>query len=337
MFRRAAFDIGSNQHKLVIADVDGNRVKRILFSMQEQVLLQQGFLSSGGDSIPLQTLDRSMDVLRRFKGICSSEFSVPVECMSGIGTAVFRKARNGAEYLNQVRRELGIRLSLASQDEEARIGFLTAVALHGGDSDTIASWDAGGGSFQLADSNMNYFLGPCGDSDVCETLVSRIRRARFEPGSSVNPVSLDEVNAVIEDIRARISQQLTLGKPPQWLANKQVVSFGFLTSAFRICTDVAGNPRFEPAQLRRELQRLVGKNDEQIQSELNATSPHPRQDPYPEVGMALPKIALVLSVMLALKIDRLQYYETNGSCLGLLLHEVLWAPPVGASIDENRH
>ena len=38
----------------------------------------------------------------------------------------------------------------------------------------------------------------------------------------------------------------------------------------------------------------------------------------------LAKLVLVAAVMAKLNVERVEYHETNGSCLGVLLHEPFW-------------
>ena len=47
-------------------------------------------------------------------------------------------------------------------------------------------------------------------------------------------------------------------------------------------------------------------------------------EPYPEPHLALAKLVLVAAVMAKLNVERVEYHETNGSCLGVLLHEPFW-------------
>lgn len=332
--RRAAFDIGSNQHKIVIANVEkeGGRILDVLFSRQSPVHLHQGFLeasSRGLKEIPAEILVASFNVLVEFRRVCE-EWMVPVDQRAGIGTAVFRRARNGAEYLKKVKSELGIRLHVASQEEEARIGFLTAYALHGKEEDGILSWDAGGGSFQVSDSRGRSFLGPCGDSDMMRILADDVRGVPFVADRSANPVHPEEVECLTKEAKKLI--QAELPKSDIVLVSRRlVVSFGYLTSAFRVCTDLTGSTTFTKDAVRAGLGNILGKTDEEVGKTLSETTPHPVQDPYPEVGMVVPKACLVLAAMEALDFASVQYYETNGSCLGLLLYFPIWSAASVAS------
>ena len=71
---------------------------------------------------------------------------------TGVATAAFRKASNGAKFLHRVRDEIGIKIFIISQEQEATMGFLTACATSSSElmAQEIVSWDSGGGSFQLA-------------------------------------------------------------------------------------------------------------------------------------------------------------------------------------------
>ena len=97
-----------------------------------------------------------------------------------IATEVFRTSPNGMDYLSRVTSELGIPVSILTQDEEAEVGLATAEAyandadgdsdgggagggagagagasecVSSGGTDPIISWDSGSGSFQFCTRN----------------------------------------------------------------------------------------------------------------------------------------------------------------------------------------
>ena len=71
--------------------------------------------------------------------------------IAAVATAVFRKAPNGAAYVERLRREAGVPVSRISQAQEAEIGFLTASSLTPitMPNEDVVSWDSGDGSFQI--------------------------------------------------------------------------------------------------------------------------------------------------------------------------------------------
>merc|ERR1719201_2132738 len=67
---------------------------------------------------------------------------------AGVGTNVFRIAPNGPAYLERIRNSLNLNIEVVDQDYETRLGLATAQAQ--GAPINSASWDSGGGSFQIA-------------------------------------------------------------------------------------------------------------------------------------------------------------------------------------------
>lgn len=70
------------------------------------------------------------------------------EQFSAIATEVFRKAKNGEEYLEAVR-SLGIHIQLLNQELEAELGFHSVVSVGRLDPAVCRVWDSGGASFQI--------------------------------------------------------------------------------------------------------------------------------------------------------------------------------------------
>jgi len=75
-----------------------------------------------------------------------------------VATQAFRDASNGAAFVKQLTAALGdgeqgchVAVHIISQEEEARIGFGSAIATGGedGEEDVRIVWDMGGGSFQI--------------------------------------------------------------------------------------------------------------------------------------------------------------------------------------------
>jgi hypothetical protein len=108
----------------------------------------------------------------------------------------------------QVQAQLGLQASLVAQEEEARLGWLTAVAGSGGDSRVI-SWDSGSGSFQITarrrgaghgsgGSALLTYMGAWGSTIAAECLMTEVRQGEFDRSlASCNPVSLGEARALV--------------------------------------------------------------------------------------------------------------------------------------------
>lgn len=217
--RRAAFDIGSGMSKMQVSDIDlsAGRVVATLFAEEREVLFAADWKASGAraqlsDEIQL----RGLEVLEALRKIADE---LGATQMRGVATEVFRKAKNGGLYLERVAEELGIRASVIEQTEEARLGWLTAVAALPSEADasSVVAWDSGGGSFQisarLGAQEVVCYNGAWGSTVATEALMTRIQGIEYSGGeSSPNPVSADQAQQLIEVIRA------TMEPPPSWLA-----------------------------------------------------------------------------------------------------------------------
>ena len=124
--RRAAFDIGSGSTKLMIADVDveTGQLGDIVHASERTVKYAFDWKTHGVLSDAVQAEGIKVLHALRTKVLASG-----CTAYTAVATEVFRKAPNGAAFLQRVRAELGLEIALVSQEEEAQIGFRTAVAV----------------------------------------------------------------------------------------------------------------------------------------------------------------------------------------------------------------
>ena len=147
--RRAAFDIGSGMTKMQVCDVElaTGRILATHFAEERQVLFaadwkqnsREGGMGAAGLSGSIQ--QQGLEVLGELKTIAMGLGAVE---MRAVATEVFRKAANGAQFLESVESRLGIQSSIIAQEEEARLGWLTAVAGSVAVPESVLAWDSGG-------------------------------------------------------------------------------------------------------------------------------------------------------------------------------------------------
>ncbi|KAJ8601954.1 hypothetical protein CTAYLR_004442 [Chrysophaeum taylorii] len=326
---RASFDLGSGEHKLVVARVrGGTQIVEILYSESMPVALGVDLRRPGSDgSLSPRALHESSSAMtrlaRKARALGASE-------VSGVATAVFRRASNGRLHIAGATRRLAMRLDLVSQALEGELGFKTAFAAYRRTRPTatdrrVVSWDSGGGSFQLAVRGGKVYEGPLGSSDVLALLRDL---DRFD--ATPNPVPLDRALALVKNI--------DLPPTPDWLArairDKDVVGFGHRTSIFRLAADVHGTPDISISDAWAALRFVAAKTDDDLAAALGdrarahapTIAPHDAFDhtPYPELPLIVPKLALLVAVMTRLGIARVHYEYANGNCLGVLVHPPLW-------------
>ena len=142
--RLAAIDIGTNSFHLIIVDVDlqtGNF--KILGREREIVRLGSG--TSDMKYLKPEAIERGVLALKRFKGLADSADAK----IRAIATSAVREAINKNDFISRVRKEVGIRIELASGFEEARyiyLGILQALPVY---DKRILLIDIGGGSTEF--------------------------------------------------------------------------------------------------------------------------------------------------------------------------------------------
>ena len=148
MTRVAAIDCGTNSIRLLVADIDGDRLVDVVRRM-EIVRLGQGVdrtgrLSEAGLQRTFAALDDYAAVIR----------SYDVERVRMVATSATRDAANRSDFVGGVRDRLGVAPDVATGDEEAALSFDGATReLRGGRGVDVQApyliFDIGGGSTEL--------------------------------------------------------------------------------------------------------------------------------------------------------------------------------------------
>ncbi len=312
----------------------------------------------------INTLSKSirlegMRVLQRF-GEVARILGCKSENMRGVGTAVFRKADNGAEYLRAIKKRLGIGIECINQSLEGKIGYATGWALMqpfvSSNSRNVAPtltpmhpnpivWDSGGGSFQIShglgavattldasEIKVRMYGSAIGSTTVTEMAVT-LQGKSFAKCQSPNPLSQGGIESLIKTIKARL-----LCSKPEWLAaaitstndaGLPVVAIGGATCAFRICclavsmTGSSGDSENIPPS--QQFEFTVTETRAAMKRLVRLTDPELEKKGFPQPSMVLPKLALVLSVMEVLGLVRVRYAASNGSTRGIAITPCIWS------------
>lgn len=140
--RLAVIDIGSNSVRLVIF-CGVRRVPDPIFNEKFTAGLGADLGETG--ELSRASMDRALAALRRFRLLLEH---IGIRRVHTVATAAVRDARNGADFVRQVRR-IGLECRVLSEEEEARLGGLGVLASIL-DADGIVG-DLGGGSLELVD------------------------------------------------------------------------------------------------------------------------------------------------------------------------------------------
>ena len=139
-----AVDLGTNTALLVIAKVEGGG-KVIVEEHGATPRLGAGLARTG--TLEEGAFQRTLEVLKHFKERMEINGVAP-DHRRFVGTAVLRRAKDAQRLIERAYAELGIKLEVLSEEEEARLAY-EAVLASGVSADAVAI-DVGGGSTELA-------------------------------------------------------------------------------------------------------------------------------------------------------------------------------------------
>jgi exopolyphosphatase / guanosine-5'-triphosphate,3'-diphosphate pyrophosphatase len=139
----AAIDLGTNNCRLLVArPAEANFV--VIDAFSRVVRLGEGLAQTGRLGEP--AMDRAVGALR----VCADKLRRRnVRLARSVATEACRRAVNGAEFIERVRRETGIRLEVISAQEEARLAVLGCHILLEDGIGPAVIFDIGGGSTEL--------------------------------------------------------------------------------------------------------------------------------------------------------------------------------------------
>ena len=149
--RVAVVDLGTNSTRLLVADVEGGRVREVARASRV-TRLGQG-VDATGELAP-EAMDRVFAVLADYRAEIDR---LGVEATTGVLTSAARDAANGAAFADRVRTEFGLDARTIDGDEEAQLTFLGATSERddGSDGGDLAVIDIGGGSTEVVVGRRN--------------------------------------------------------------------------------------------------------------------------------------------------------------------------------------
>ncbi|WP_420384512.1 Ppx/GppA phosphatase family protein [Novosphingobium sp.] len=139
----AAIDLGTNNCRLLIARPSGDHFV-VIDAFSRVVRLGEGLAQSG--QLSEAAMDRALAALQ----ICADKLRRRnVHLARSVATEACRRATNGAQFIERVRRETGIRLDIITAQEEARLAVLGChILLEHGEGPAMI-FDIGGGSTEM--------------------------------------------------------------------------------------------------------------------------------------------------------------------------------------------
>ena len=139
----AALDLGTNNCRLLIARPDGESF-RVLDAFSRVVRLGEGVDET--NRLSQAAMDRAVEALH----VCAEKMARRnVTRARAIATEACRRAVNGAEFVERVYRETGLRMDVIGAGEEARLAVAGCAPLFDTRRECLLVFDIGGGSTEL--------------------------------------------------------------------------------------------------------------------------------------------------------------------------------------------
>ena len=189
----AAIDIGSNSIHLVIVRAEPGQHLDIIDREKEMVRLGSGTLRA--HKLSKQTIERAVKTLRRFKRMAEAN---RVDLVIATATAPLRESHNADEFIEAVRKEVGLDVQVLPGVEEARLIAMAVSEVTDFQGRRALIIDIGGGSTEFI---ITSGVGP-------ELLLSvRLGAVRLtEKFITTDPISQEERERLTTTIRADLTR-----------------------------------------------------------------------------------------------------------------------------------
>jgi exopolyphosphatase / guanosine-5'-triphosphate,3'-diphosphate pyrophosphatase len=314
--RRAAFDIGSGQIKVQVSDVDliVGKITNVLFTDTARVPLRENLANSLDGRLSCEVRNQAVEAI---KELMKKIAPFHPEACHAIATESLRLAKNSDAFVEQIKKETGLSVTIVSQEEEGILGFISAVSETAIDPDTAISWDFGGGSFQVtAKCGDRYcvYQGRLGKVPL-KNAILKIQGKEGDQTLTPNPISKLQADEAVRFIKNNIKNV------PRELRQK-------ISHPDAVVLGVGINPlwgmkqsdHFSKTHVLAELENRLNLDDEAIR--IKDSISLERKDAAVYIASNL---ILAYGVMEALEINQVRYVGTQGAnAIGVLLSPKYW-------------
>jgi exopolyphosphatase/guanosine-5'-triphosphate,3'-diphosphate pyrophosphatase len=142
--RLAAIDVGTNSIRCIIVETDGEKRFKVLDDEKATVRLGEGLAASG--SISPAAWIRAREAMLRMRKIIDGLGVIAIEA---VATSAVRKADNGQEFIDEMKKKAGIEIRVIDGEEEAELAALSVWHHFDMGNSRYAMLDIGGGSIEL--------------------------------------------------------------------------------------------------------------------------------------------------------------------------------------------
>ncbi|QDK36345.1 Ppx/GppA phosphatase family protein [Bdellovibrio sp. NC01] len=146
---RASIDIGSGTTKGLVAEVDvcQKKIVKVLFENRLPLAFNEAMEKTGKQIIPADMTRSAIPQMQNMLGKMNEFHPTKIKA---VATSVFRVAKNGQEVAQEISKSLKIPVIVITQNQEAELGYLSAISQANPAKDKkLIVWDIGGGSMQM--------------------------------------------------------------------------------------------------------------------------------------------------------------------------------------------
>ena len=181
--RIASIDIGTNTFRILVGEIRDKEIKKLYIN---RVITRLGGGFSKEGKITEDAAKRSLSALKKFAKIIER---YKVKRVRAVATSVVRESQNGSKFLEQVKKETGIKTEVISGEEEAQLtlnGVLKSVSV---DTKYSVIFDVGGGSTEYVFVKKGQVLGLTSTNLGIVYLTERYLKADIPSSSDIKKLS----------------------------------------------------------------------------------------------------------------------------------------------------
>ena len=187
MNRKAVIDVGSSSIKFFLGEISEDGTLSTVLDENDIQRIGEGLRETG--QISPEAMARNIEALSKFAKKATENGADEIIC---IGTMALRNATNAVDFIKQARDVCGLKLSVISGEEEARLSYLAVLSGLPVQDEKIVVFDTGGGSTEFVYGEGNTvnkrFSIDLGDLRITEKFFKS------------DPVSADDVKRATENI-----------------------------------------------------------------------------------------------------------------------------------------
>jgi len=290
-----AIDVGTNSLHLLMVEISPGGDFHAIGGDKELVQIGRGGFRE--HRLTARKMDEAIRTLMRFTKLARIK---DIGRLRAVATSAVREARNGGEFVERVRDEVGLELHVISAEEEARLIYLgVRHATDLGTGDNLI-FDIGGGSLEFIVGNVEaakvMTSVKLGASRLAETYL------RSDPPSDA------EYKALREHIHSKLDPLLALARNRR--LTRCIATSGTVRNIAEICAERRGMPDVDKSTFlsmrRGELKALFSELSS-MPRENRARIPGIDQK---RVDACLPALILMNAILRAVEVDEVQCCES---------------------------